>query len=165
MNKNFNNNNFNDICWHDSRLVCINFNQTEHSNIILLMDIILESHPSTTSNSLEDYSLIMQPVLVKFLFVTEAKFNLNWDGGRIIEPTLAFIERKKSNFSNKIDATVFYNYLIEFRDEGNIALSNVPDFEMIMLGEPIVYKGEDDYISKRNEILKNNFDIIWNFRI
>jgi len=161
----FNNNNFNEIYWHDSRLICINFNQTEHSNIILLMDIVIESHPNIDSNSLNDYTLIMQPALVKFLYVTEAKFNLNWDGGKIIEPTLAYIERKKSNFTNKIDETVFYNYLIEFRDEGNINLINVPSFEMIMLDKPIVYTGEDDYISRRNDVLKNNFDIIWNFRI
>ncbi|MCB0728420.1 MAG: hypothetical protein KDD00_13220 [Ignavibacteriae bacterium] len=163
MNKNFGNDNFDDIYWHDSELISIYFDQTDGNNILLLVDIVLESHPNNTLSSIKGYTLIKQPALVKFLNVSEAKFNLNFESGRIIEPTLAFMTRRKSNFLNKIDETVFYDYLIEFRNEGNIKLKIVTDFEMKMLGNPIVHLSEDDYLFKRNEILKNNFDIIWNF--
>ncbi len=165
MNKNFNNDNFDDIYWHDSKLISINFDQTCGNNILLLVDLILESHPKDTLNPLGDYTLIKQPALVKFLNVSEAKFNLNFESGRIIEPTIAFMTRRKSNFSNKIDETVFYDYLIEFRNEGNIKLEIVADFEMIMLGKPITCKIDEDYTNKRNEILNENINVIWNFKV
>lgn len=165
MNKNFNNDNFDDIYWHDSKLISINFDQTCGNNILLLVDINLESHPKDTLKPLGDYTLIKQPALVKFLNVSEAKFNLNFESGRIIEPIFAFMTRRKSNFSNKIDETVFYDYLIEFRNEGNIKLKIVTNFEMIMLGKPIVCKIDEDYTNKRNEILSNNFNVIWNFKV
>lgn len=165
MNKNFNNDNFDEIYWHDSKLISINFDQTGGNNILLLVDIILESHPNNTLNPLGDYTLIKQPALVKFLNVSEAKFNLNFESDRIIEPTLAFITRRKSNFSNKIDETVFYDYLIEFRNEGNIKIEIVNDFEMIMLGKPILCKIDEDYTNNRNEILSDNFNVIWNFKV
>ncbi len=155
-------NDFESIYWHDSILNTIIFDQTDYSDFNLLIDFIVESHPSKNSDKEKDYVLVMQPAIVKFLYATDVQINLKWKNV-IINPTFAFIERKKLNFTNKIDNQSFYKYIIEFNgsNEGNIILDKVPNFEMNLLGDPILFKKKEEYIKKRNRIIKENFDLIW----
>jgi len=157
----FSNNDFDSIYWHDSTLVSILFDQAEFSDVKLIIDLVLKSHPSKTSSDKSRYVLIQQPAVVKFLSVTNMKINLQWNEV-ILDPTFAYIEREKLHFSNNIDEQTFYKYIIEFNGtaEGNIILDKVPEFEMLLLGEPIIFKNEKDYIKKRNKIIKNNFDLV-----
>jgi len=156
---------FESIYWHDSILNTIIFDQTEFCDFNLLIDFVLESHPPKNPQNENDYVLIMQPAIVKFLFATDVKINLKWEDV-IINPTFAFIERKKAEFKDKIKNKSFYKYIIEFNgsNEGNIVLDNVPNFEMQLFGDPILYISSEDYIEKRNKILKDNFDLIWKNR-
>jgi len=161
-NKNFfSDNDFDSIYWHDSTLISIIFDQKEFSDVKLIIDLVLKSHPSEASNDENGYVLIQQPAVVKFLSVTNIKINLQWNEV-ILDPTFAYIEREKLDFSNKINDQTFYKYIIEFNGtaEGNIILDKVPELEMLLLGEPIIFKGEKDYIEKRNKIIRGSIELI-----
>jgi hypothetical protein len=146
------NNDFDKIYWHDSLLYKIEFDIV---NDDVLFYIDLQSSEPDQENASED-NMWLIPAILRFAGITDMKINIEWSDSFNV-PNISYIEREKIEISNKITDNVFYKYQIEFTTptEGNIILPKVTEFELCLLGDPILFENEESYVTKRNEVLKN----------
>lgn len=150
--KYLNNNDFDKIYWHDSLLYKIEFDILDDA---VLFYIDLQSPEPGHENADED-NVWFIPAILRFAGITDIKINIEWSES-FNTPNISYIEREKIEISNSITDSVFYMYQIEFTGptEGNIILPEVTEFELCLLGDPILFENEESYVTKRNEVLKN----------
>lgn len=139
-------NNFDSIYWHDGIFMSIEFDVLK-SSVLLYIDLNISNFENHVS---------YQPCVAIFGGIADFRMNLEWEQSEDA-PSIAYIERELIEKPKHYENLDFYKYTVHFLEpaNGKIDLPLITEFKLVMLSEPIIFEGEDNYFMKRTNVIKN----------
>jgi len=161
--KNFSDNDFESLSWHDVPVRGFYFDDVENS-FMLLIDYVLEwIHPNVhkIDNTYRHWQI---PSILKFIWINDIEVNLKWKNWAM-QLSIDEIVRKKILPPTKASTGTFYRYEINFSvpRDGKIILPIATSFGLHLLGEPYLYDNDENYKKYLRELMKSNIDKLLKF--